>query len=111
MSGVFLAADTVQGNLQGTSPYAYVKGNPETVSDPSGHCPWCIIGAIGGAIVGAGIAYGAQVYNNYQNGSANPWTSNINGGAILAGAVIGGTLGYGATLLAASGAGTVGSFT
>ena len=37
--GVFLSADTKQGNLQGVSPYAYVGGNPETQSDPSGLRP------------------------------------------------------------------------
>ncbi len=34
--GRFLAADTVQGNLQGSDPYAYVGGNPETNTDPTG---------------------------------------------------------------------------
>jgi RHS repeat-associated protein len=34
--GVFLSADTAQGNLQGMNPYAYVNGNPETKSDPTG---------------------------------------------------------------------------
>ena len=34
--GVFLSADMVQGNLAGMNPYAYVNGNPETHSDPSG---------------------------------------------------------------------------
>ena len=34
--GVFLSADTVQGNAQGLNPYAYVNGNPQTYSDPSG---------------------------------------------------------------------------
>src|SRR5712692_3936506 len=34
--GVFLSADTAQGNPQGMNPYAYVNGNPETHSDPSG---------------------------------------------------------------------------
>jgi RHS repeat-associated protein len=34
--GVFLAVDTVQGNLQGMNPYAYVGGNPETKNDPTG---------------------------------------------------------------------------
>ncbi len=34
--GTFLSADTVQGNLLGDDPYAYVGGNPETESDPSG---------------------------------------------------------------------------
>ena len=34
--GVFLSADTVQGNMQAMNPYAYVNGNPETHNDPSG---------------------------------------------------------------------------
>ena len=34
--GVFLSADSVLGNLQGANPYAYVGGNPETYSDPTG---------------------------------------------------------------------------
>jgi hypothetical protein len=37
--GVFLSADTVQGNAKGMNPYAYVGGNPETKSDPTGHDP------------------------------------------------------------------------
>ena len=36
VAGVFLSADTVQGNMQGMNPYAYVGGNPETHSDPTG---------------------------------------------------------------------------
>ena len=35
--GRFVSADTVEGNPQGLDPYAYVGGNPETMSDPSGH--------------------------------------------------------------------------
>ena len=108
MVGVFLSADTAQGNLQGVNPYAYVGGNPETMNDPSGHCPWCIVGALVGAVVGAGIDYGVQVYNNYQSGNSNPWTSNINwwqvGGAALTGALIGATLGAAAPALAAGAA-------
>jgi RHS repeat-associated protein len=34
--GVFLSADSVQGNMQGVNPYAYVGGNPETDTDPTG---------------------------------------------------------------------------
>ncbi|MGH2510430.1 MAG: RHS repeat-associated core domain-containing protein [Ktedonobacteraceae bacterium] len=34
--GVFLSADSVQGNAQGMEPYAYVGGNPETMTDPTG---------------------------------------------------------------------------
>jgi RHS repeat-associated protein len=36
VSGVFLSADTVEGNDSGMNPYAYVGGNPETFTDPSG---------------------------------------------------------------------------
>lgn len=34
--GVFLSADTVQGNGSGMNPYGYVGGNPETKNDPTG---------------------------------------------------------------------------
>jgi RHS repeat-associated protein len=36
VAGVFLSADIVHGNSSGANPYAYVGGNPETFSDPSG---------------------------------------------------------------------------
>lgn len=36
--GRFLSADTVEGNLQGMDPFAYVSSNPETSNDPTGHC-------------------------------------------------------------------------
>ncbi len=36
VSGVFLAADSVAGNVAGMNPYGYVGGNPETWTDPSG---------------------------------------------------------------------------
>ena len=35
--GLFLSADSVQGNLQGMNPYTYVGGNPETMTDPTGN--------------------------------------------------------------------------
>jgi hypothetical protein len=37
--GQFLSADQVQGNAQGMDPYAYVMGNPETQTDPTGLSP------------------------------------------------------------------------
>jgi len=42
VSGVFLSADTVQGNDSGMNPYAYAGGNPITKNDPTGHDiePW-----------------------------------------------------------------------
>ena len=36
VAGVFLSADSVQGNMQGMNPYGYVGGNPETDTDPTG---------------------------------------------------------------------------
>ena len=39
--GVFLSADTVQGNVQGLNPYGYVNGNPESRSDPTGQHVVC----------------------------------------------------------------------
>ncbi len=36
--GTFLSADPVEGNMQGMNPYAYVDGNPETNTDPTGRC-------------------------------------------------------------------------
>jgi RHS repeat-associated protein len=33
----FVRADTVQGNSVGMDPYAYVSGDPETKTDPTGH--------------------------------------------------------------------------
>jgi RHS repeat-associated protein len=36
VSGLFLSADKAEGNAQGLNPYAYVGGNPETASDPTG---------------------------------------------------------------------------
>ncbi|WP_161977883.1 RHS repeat-associated core domain-containing protein [Dictyobacter kobayashii] len=37
MSGRFISADTVETNGSGLDPYAYVRGNPETATDPTGH--------------------------------------------------------------------------
>ncbi len=34
--GVFLSADSVQGNLAGMNPYNYVGSNPQTNTDPNG---------------------------------------------------------------------------
>ncbi|GCE23168.1 hypothetical protein KDK_69680 [Dictyobacter kobayashii] len=36
-SGRFTSADTVETNAAGLDPFAYVKGNPETFADPTGH--------------------------------------------------------------------------
>jgi RHS repeat-associated protein len=36
-SGRFISADSVIDNSSGNDPYAYVTGNPETFTDPTGH--------------------------------------------------------------------------
>ncbi len=68
VSGRFLSPDTVQGNAQGMDPYAYVEGNPETRTDPTGQdgCGfWCMATgvlttvAIATAVVGVGILVAA----------------------------------------------------
>src|SRR6266704_3593285 len=106
LSGRFVRADTTQTNAGGMDPYAYVGDNPETKDDSTGHCPWCIlaIGAAVGALLGAGITYGINVYNNYQNHVQNPWTQNIDWGAVgynaLIGAAIGASLGLDAAMMA-----------
>jgi hypothetical protein len=61
------------------------------------------IGAIVGAVAGAAVAYGAQVYNNYQSGMdlGQAMTTDINLATIatgaVAGAVVGGSLGVAST--------------
>ncbi len=58
--GQFLSAESVQGNAQGMDPYAYVAGNPETRTDPTGHCDfWCVLSLIGASLGIAGAIVGA----------------------------------------------------
>jgi len=89
-------------NPQELNRYSYVNNNPLRYTDPSGHCPMCI-GAFIGALAGASIAYGAQVYSNYQAGMdvGQAMTTNINVAAVVtggvAGAVVGGSLGIAST--------------
>ena len=98
VSGVFLSPDSVQGNMVGMDPYAYVLGNPETLIDPTGYCPWCIVllaGTIAGAIEGAaGAAIGDLV-------SRQPVTWQDVGKGALIGAAVGFTITGGALLLGA----------
>jgi RHS repeat-associated protein len=63
----FVSADTALPqsgyNPWGLSRYAYVHGNPETLTDPDGHCwPLCtmLIGAVVGAVVGAAVSVVTQ---------------------------------------------------
>ncbi len=108
-AGRFIQPDTIipsQNDTQSWDRYCYTLNNPIRYNDPSGHCPWCIVI---GAVIGGAIGYGAQVYNNYQNDVANPWTTNISAEPIIGGAVAGATIGLGigvASVLAGGGAAT-----
>jgi RHS repeat-associated protein len=58
--GQFLSADVKQGNAQGMDPYAYVNGNPETATDPTGQagvCAWCSETGIAGGSTAASGTY------------------------------------------------------
>jgi RHS repeat-associated protein len=48
--GRFLSADSVQSNLEGLDPYAYVGGNPQTFTDPSGQVMQTEGGGSGGSL-------------------------------------------------------------
>ncbi len=92
IAGLFISADTVQGNLQGFNPYAYVSGNPETTGDPTGHWGIAIAGAVilgvatlatyeaaagifsaplavpaGAAAIGGFIGFGVGVYTQWDS--------------------------------------------
>jgi len=73
VAGQFISADTVLGT-NGADPfelsrYAYVEGNPESRTDPTGHCPWCIAAMVW-AFVGGAISAGSQVVSNMQKGQS-----------------------------------------
>jgi RHS repeat-associated protein len=70
--GAFISPDSALPangyNPWGLSRYTYVQGNPETATDPDGHCwPLCtmIIGAIVGAVVGAAVSVGTQAASGH----------------------------------------------
>ena len=84
--GVFLSADTKQGNLQGMDPYAYVGGNPETRTDPSGQC-WPFCTAILGAIIGAVVSVAATTVSDVVQGKTPTGSELVQ--AAATGAVVG----------------------
>jgi len=106
----FIQPDSIIPNLynpQSLNRYSYVQNNPVRYTDPTGHCPFCIVGAIGGFLGGAIYGYGSQVVNNFNHNGGdlgNALTTNIDAGQVVkftvAGTVIGGTLGVGIELVA-----------
>ena len=69
--GTFLSADPVEGNMQGMNPYAYVGGNPETYTDPTGNMYAPPGGGGGGGNGGGGGTPPPSPPGN--GGGWNPW--------------------------------------
>jgi len=85
--GRFTQADSiVPGGVQGYDRYAYVNNNPVNGTDPSGHCPVCIVAFVAlnadaitavliAAFIGGTAASGA--YHSYQAGDTNGTLQNL----------------------------------
>jgi RHS repeat-associated protein len=90
----FIQADNVTPgqHSQALNRYALNFNNPIKYVDPNGQFPVLIAA---GAAVGGAVAYGLQVRDNFQGDPNMGWqaalTTNIDGGKILTGAVIGAT--------------------
>jgi len=103
--GQFITADDrLPGNglmLSGLNRYGYVGGNPETLTDPTGHC-FIVCGAIAGGIIGGLTSYIPQVVSNVQkNGwSTQAFTSDVNWGDVGKSALVGALIGGGGAALA-----------
>jgi RHS repeat-associated protein len=98
--GRFISADSIvpePGNPQALNRYSYVLNNPLQYTDPNGHFWWIA----GGAAVGAGIAYAAQVIANLDSGlSVDQALIQVNWTTVAVGAATGaiGAATFGASL-------------
>ncbi len=69
--GQFISADSIvpgAGNPQAFNRYAFVLNNPLRYTDPSGHCPFCLVVA-GVIIILKVVDYGWTAYDAWQAGS------------------------------------------
>jgi RHS repeat-associated protein len=85
----FISEDPIGWASGQTNNYAYVAGNPVEFTDPTGRCPWCIVGGIVGTIAGAAGAIASNPCP--QDGWQMAWDIAKGAGA---GLVIGAVTGY-----------------
>jgi len=99
--GRFVTQDTYKGNPWQPwtqNLYVYVGNDPINYTDPTGHFAWLAAGLFGGALVGGGIAGWSSYQQNECFWCWETWGDIAD--SAVAGAVIGGTLGAGAELVA-----------
>lgn len=79
----WLSVDPQTDDYPYITAYNYCEHNPVILQDPDGECPWVV-----GAIIGAAIDYGCQVYDNYHRGKSgsDAWT-DVNWTSVAASAV------------------------
>lgn len=120
-TGRFISADTIVPNpaeSQSWNRYSYVFNRPTFFNDPSGHCPWCIPGAlIGGAIGGAitGVTYLLTADNPNTGDLLLATGAGVVGGALIGtgvgatagAAIISSTMATAATVAVGAGSGTL----
>ena len=105
--GRFASADSLvpaPANPQSLNRYSYVNNNPLNATDPSGHCPWCLVtGAIGGVVTGATYYWTTPAHQRNRTDAALAISAGVVGG-VLIGTGVG--AGAGAAVIASVGAGT-----